>query len=139
MNFVGRMNRKAVVAAFLANLLVFSTALFPQIPNKQTAILVEAYGLPTCAGFDCPPWHVAQDFEVCLKAGEKFYLGSYSADKGPWAKKLDLREFEGQAVEIQVGDKIIRMVSPHFKIKLKRTYGAEPSFRTESCKNAHAS
>ena len=139
MIYVGRMNRKAVVAAFLANLLIFSTASFPQIPNKQTATLVEAYGLPTCAGLDCPPWHVAQDFEVCLKAGEKFYRGSYSADRGPWAKKLDLREFEGQAVEVQVGDKNIRMVSPHFKIKLKRTYVAEPSFHTESCKNAHAS
>jgi hypothetical protein len=55
----------------------FSTAAPAQTPNRQTAILVEADATPTCAGLDCPPWRVAPDFDVCLKADQKFYSGSY--------------------------------------------------------------
>ena len=138
MTFFGRTTRKAVAAIFLVTLLILSTSAFAQNSN-QTALLVEVFENPTCAGLDCPPWHVAPDFEVCLKAGDKLYFGFYSANKWPWAKKVDLHKLEGQAVQIQVSDKTIRIVSPQMKVKLKRTYGAGGIFRIQSCKDAHAS
>jgi hypothetical protein len=139
MTSIGRVNPKALVVTFLASMVIFSAGAFAQTANKQTAILVEADGNPTCAGLDCPPWHVAPDFDVCLKADQKFYFGFYSAYKGPWAKKVDLHKFEGQPVEIQPSEKYIRIVSPRFNVKLKRIYGAGNLFRTQTCKNAHAS
>lgn len=70
-------NSTTLAAGFLATILTFSAVAPAQTPNRQTAILVEAGAAPTCAGLDCPPWHVAPDFDVCLKAGQKFYFGSY--------------------------------------------------------------
>jgi hypothetical protein len=139
MKFIGRINPNTFAAAFLASILIFSTVAPAQTPNRQTAILIEADATPTCAGLDCPPWRVAPDFEVCLKADQKFYFGSYHTWKGPWAKDVNLRDFEGQPVEIQVSDKHIRIVSPQFDINLKRIYGAGDRFRIQSCKDAHAS
>lgn len=136
MTIVGRRSWRAVAPIFLANLLIFSGAAFAQNSSKQTALLVEVFENPTCAGLDCPPWHVAPDFDVCLKAGDKLYFGFYSANKWPWAKKVDLHILENQSVEIQVDDKYIRVVSAHTNVKLRRTYGSGKRFRTESCKFA---
>jgi len=138
MTFVGRITWRAVAPILLAKLLIFNTAAFAQNPSKQTALLVEVFENPTCAGLDCPPWYVAPDFDVCLKAGDKLYFGSYSANKWPWAKKVDLHELEGQSVEIRVSDRYIRVVSDHFDVKLRRTYGPGNQFRTESCKFARS-
>lgn len=139
MKFIGRINANTFAAAFLASILIFSTVAPAQTPNRQTATLVEADATPTCAGFDCPPWRVAPDFDVCLKADQKFYFGSYHTWKGPWAKGVNLHSFEGQSVEMQVSDKQIRIVSPQFDINVKRIYGAGNRFRIQSCKDARAS
>jgi hypothetical protein len=139
MKFIGPINPNTFAAVFLASILVFSTVAPAQTPNRQTAILVEADADPTCAGLDCPPWHVVPDFDVCLKADQKFYFGSYHTWKGPWAKDVNLHHLEGQQVEIEVGDKHIRIVSPQLDINVKRIYGAGTRFRIQSCKDAHAS
>jgi hypothetical protein len=139
MTRIARINLNTLWVAILASSLLFSTRTLAQISNKQTAILVEANATPTCAGLDCPPWHVPPDFDVCLRVDQKFYFGWYRAPTGPWAKQVDLHKFEGESVEIQVIDKYISVVSPHFRARLKRIDGVGSRYRTEACKNPYSS
>jgi hypothetical protein len=138
MNPFNRTTTNVIVVALLASIVIFCAVALAHASKRQTAILLEADVIPGCAGLDCPPWHVAPDFDVCLLADQKFYFGSYHAWKGPWAKDLNLHHFEGQPVEIEVNDKHIRIVSPQFDVNLKRFHGGGLIFRTQSCKDAQA-
>ena len=67
MSLSDRVTTNVFADALLSSILTFSAAAPAQTPKRQTAILVEADATPSCAGLDCPPWHVAPDFDVCLQ------------------------------------------------------------------------
>jgi hypothetical protein len=106
---------------------------FADMPQRRTAILVEAHSEPQCYGLDCPPWSVPDRMDFCFEAGGKFYTGSYHPSPFPWATKgKKLLALQGKTVTIEVTEKRITVTIPGFKLRLKRLH-KDPFLRLDSC------
>jgi hypothetical protein len=104
-----------------------------EIPQRITAILVEAATLPACSGLDCPPWHLPNDVYFCFQVGDDFYSGVYESRGLPWLRGGEkLLAFKGKPVELFATNRKIRVVAPHINLHLKRVR-QYPLFRLAAC------
>ena len=127
------MRAHRLILGLFAGLAVLIATASADTSLRKPAILVEAYSMPKCAGFDCPPWPVPDDRAFCFQSGENFFTGIYLPLGMPWETKgKRLLILEGKSVEIVVTDRSIQVEAPRISLRLKRVH-SDPLFRLASC------
>jgi hypothetical protein len=122
--------RNFTVGVFLS-LVLLNGAPSTEEPKKQSAVLVDFFYLPRCAGLDCPPWHTKPDIAFCFQVGDTFYTG----ESRPWGTDAEgLTEFKGKSVDILVTDKSIRVSSSSLNLRLRRFHRGP--FQSAGCAKA---
>jgi hypothetical protein len=100
--------------------------------NKE-ATLVEVHSAPRCYGLDCPPWPMPANLDFCFQAGDAYYVAVSHLWVFHWTNKAKrLLELQGQSVEIMVSDRDIRVVDPHFKVRLRVVHN-DSGFKLDAC------
>ena len=127
------MDLRRQIFGLLASLMLLSGAAFADRSLRKSAILVEAYSTPRCAGLDCPPWPIPDDIDFCFRNGDDFYAGIYRPWGVPWATSgKKLAALQGKTVEIFISDEQISVMTSGIKLRLKRVHD-DPLFRLRSC------